>query len=260
MTTFNGMDNKKLIIFDLDETLAESKNSIDAEMSNLLFNLLQKKLVAVISGGAFNQFQKQFLNNLNCPVALLFKMYLLPTSGSSFWIYNKEKNDWQVIYKEIIPESDKQKIKESINQAVKESGVGVPEKSFGERIEDRETQMSFSALGQNAPIEMKKKWDSDQKKRERIIQILKNYLPNYDIKFGGTTTIDITKSGMDKAYGVKRMAEYLKIPLSEMLFVADKLQKNGNDYPVKALGVKSIAVKNPEETKKVIIDLLNQSQ
>ena len=47
---------KKLIVFDLDGTLAESKASLDAEMAALLNRLLEIVKVAVISGGDWPQF------------------------------------------------------------------------------------------------------------------------------------------------------------------------------------------------------------
>jgi phosphomannomutase len=55
---------KKLIVFDLDGTLAKSKSSLDAEMSTLLSALLGVVKVAVISGGNWTQFQKQLLSLL----------------------------------------------------------------------------------------------------------------------------------------------------------------------------------------------------
>ena len=55
---------KKLIVFDLDGTLAESKSSLDNEMSGLLHDLLGIVKVAVISGGDWPQFEKQVLSKL----------------------------------------------------------------------------------------------------------------------------------------------------------------------------------------------------
>lgn len=51
---------KNLIIFDLDGTIALSKSALDSEMVSSLAELLAKKSVAVISGGGFPEFEKQF--------------------------------------------------------------------------------------------------------------------------------------------------------------------------------------------------------
>ena len=65
---------KKLIVFDLDGTLADSKSAVDPEMSGLLHDLLGIVKVAVISGGGWPQFEKQFVSNL--PTTNSWRIYL----------------------------------------------------------------------------------------------------------------------------------------------------------------------------------------
>ncbi len=73
--------NTKLIAFDLDGTLAESKEPIDQEMVGLLLSLLERFNVAIISGGDFPQFEKQVLSFLgNSPE--LHRLHLYPTCGA----------------------------------------------------------------------------------------------------------------------------------------------------------------------------------
>ncbi|HEY0308076.1 MAG TPA: hypothetical protein VGB94_07945 [Acidobacteriaceae bacterium] len=74
---------KKLIVFDLDGTLAESKSPLDAEMSALLDDLLGIVKVAVISGGDWPQFEKQVLSKLAHDN--LTNLSLLPTCGTKFF-------------------------------------------------------------------------------------------------------------------------------------------------------------------------------
>jgi len=78
---------KKLIVFDLDGTLAESKSSIDAEMAKLLDSLLGIVKVSVISGGAWLQFEKQVLAHLSHDERLK-NLSLLPTCGTKFYKYD----------------------------------------------------------------------------------------------------------------------------------------------------------------------------
>ena len=113
-------------------------------------------------------------------------------------------------------------------------------------------------MGQQCPIEIKQPWDPDQKKRLPIREALAPLLPDYAVRVAGTTSIDVTKKGIDKGYGIRQMVKYLNIPKEKMLFIGDKLNPGGNDYPVKAEGVDCIAVESPEDTKKIIRDILTQ--
>jgi HAD superfamily hydrolase (TIGR01484 family) len=237
---------KKLIVFDLDGTLAESKSSIDAEMSALLHDLLGIVKVAVISGGDWPQFEKQLLSNLPRDERLL-NLSILPTCGTKFFQY---AGDWKKIYSEDFTADEKEKIVSSLKKALGVAGFKV-EKVWGEVIEDRGSQITFSALGQQAPLDEKNKWDSDFTKRKKIKAILDTFIPEFSVRMGGATSIDVTKPGIDKAYGIKKLRDLLGISLEEMIFIGDALFEGGNDYPAKEAGVVSIPVRGPDETKPV---------
>ena len=238
---------KKLIVFDLDGTLAESKSSLDAEMSRLLHDLLGIVKVAVISGGDWPQFEKQVLSHLPHDESLV-NLSLLPTCGTKFFQY---KGDWKKIYSEDFTANEKEKITSSLKKAVGVAGFKV-EKVWGEVIEDRGSQITFSALGQQAPLEYKDKWDSDFTKRKKIKAILDTLIPEFSVRMGGATSIDVTKPGIDKAYGVRKLRDILGISLKEMIFIGDALFAGGNDYPAEQAGVVSIPVQGPNETKRVV--------
>lgn len=238
---------KKLIIFDLDGTLAKSKSPIDDEMSGLLFNLLEVAQVSIISGGDWPQFEKQVLDHL--PKKTLFKkLYILPTCGTKFYQYKK---DWKKLYAENFTNSERKKILESLQHAIKDANLEI-KKTWGDQIEDRGSQITFSALGQKAPLEAKEGWDDDFSKRKKIVKPLRKSLEGFSIEMGGATSIDITKPGIDKAYGINKLNEILNIKISEMLYIGDALFEGGNDYPAKTTGVDCIQVRDPEETKNII--------
>lgn len=249
---------KKLIVFDLDGTLAESKSSLDAEMSALLNALLGIVRVAVISGGDWPQFEKQLLSNLPHDERLV-NLSLLPTCGTKFFQY---AGDWKKIYSEDFTADEKEKIVSSLKKALGVAGFTV-EKVWGEVIEDRGSQITFSALGQQAPLEEKDKWDSDFTKRKKIKAILDTFIPEFSVRMGGATSIDVTKPGIDKAYGIIKLRDLLGISLKEMIFIGDALFVGGNDYPAEEAGVISIPVRGPSETKRVteaIIACLDRDQ
>ena len=239
---------KRLIVFDLDGTLAESKSSLDAEMSKLLHNLLGIIKVAVISGGNWPQFEKQLLSNLPHDENLE-NLFLLPTCGTKFYKY--ADGNWEKIYSEDFTDIEKKKIVDSLKKAIDETGFKV-KKVWGELIEDRGSQITYSALGQQAPLEEKKKWDADFAKRKKIKAILGKLIPEFSVRLGGTTSVDITKPGIDKAYGIKKLQDSLGIAIEDMIFIGDALFPGGNDYPAKEAGVLSIKVRDPNESKRII--------
>lgn len=237
---------KKLIVFDLDGTLAESKSAVDTRMSVLLYDLLGIVKVAVISGGDWPQFEKQLLSNLPQDERLV-NLSLLPACGTKYFRY---AHDWQKLYSEDFTADEKEKIVSSLWRALGAAGYRM-ETVWGEVIEDRGSQITLSALGQEAPLREKAKWDVDFGKRKKIKAVLDTFIPEFSVRIGGTTSIDVTKPGVDKAYGIKKLRDTLGISLREMIFIGDALFEGGNDYPVEEAGVFCIAVQGPQETKPV---------
>ena len=121
-----------------------------------------------------------------------------------------------------------------------------------EVIEDRGSQITFSALGQRAPLEEKKKWNPDFAKRKKMLAVLEPLIPEFSVRLGGATSVDITQHGIDKGYGIRKLHEVLHIEICEMLFVGDAVFPGGNDYPAQQAGALSIRVRDPHETKRVI--------
>jgi hypothetical protein len=235
------------VVFDLDGTLAESKSAIDIEMAQLLERLLGIVKVAVISGGTWPQFENQVLAHLARDESLK-NLSLLPTCGTRFYRYGA---DWEPLYVEDFTAAERKKILDSLHQTISLGGV-TADRVWGEIIEDRGSQITFSALGQLAPLDEKKKWDPDFAKRRKMQAELATLIPEFSVQLGGATSIDITQHGIDKGYGIRKLHEILSISIAEMIFVGDALFPGGNDYPAKEAGALSIQVKDPHETKRVI--------
>ena len=251
--------SKKLFIFDLDGTLTESKAPMDFEMALLLNRLLEKKSVAVIGGGSFDQFRKQFIHKLKAPKSLLKNLFLFPTTSTAFYRFLDDR--WRLVYSDYLNSAQKKKIVKAFDIALKRHGYKKPERPYGKIIEDRGSQIAFSALGQDPPksrkayaayLEAKKRWNKKEDIRPQIMKTMKKYLPEFEVKSGGLTTIDVTKKGIDKAYGVREIKKHLRVSLREAVFIGDALYPGGNDYAAKKTGVDCIRVSGPEETKRII--------
>lgn len=238
---------KKLFVFDLDGTLAESKSSISSEMAILLRDLLGVMKVAVISGGSWTQFENQLLAPFSSQQGFE-NLFLLPTCGTQFFRYDAT---WTKVYSEDLSAEQRQTIISCLQRALDESGIKV-DHVWGEAIEDRGSQVTLSVLGQRAPLSAKQGWDPDFAKRKKIVAILEPLLPDFAINMGGTTSIDVTEPGIDKAYGIHKLEAQLGVSLAEMLFAGDAIFEGGNDYSVQAAGVDSILVRDPRETARVI--------
>lgn len=123
---------KKLVIFDLDGTLAESKSSLDGEMVVLLGNLISKIKVAVISGGDWPQFEKQLLSQLP-ENENLNNLSILPTCGTKFYEYS---NGWTKKYSESLSPGEKQKIIDAFGEVTEVLKFKITE-TWGDVIEDQ---------------------------------------------------------------------------------------------------------------------------
>jgi HAD superfamily hydrolase (TIGR01484 family) len=238
---------KQLVIFDLDGTLAESKAAIDAEMAQLLDRLLGLVKVAVISGGDWRQFETQVLAHLG-EDERLENLSILPTCGTRFYRYG---NPWELLYAEDFTAAERAKILDALQRTIGLTGHK-PERPWGEVIEDRGSQITFSGLGQLAPLEEKQKWDPDLIKRKQMTASLDLLIPEFSVHLGGATSIDITRHGIDKGYGVRKLRDVLRIEIHDMIFIGDALFPGGNDRPAMEAGALSIQVKDPHETKRVI--------
>jgi phosphomannomutase len=245
---------KKVIVFDLDGTLAPSKSPLPDRISALMTRLLDNFEVCVISGGKFEQFKAQLLNNLHADAKQLSKMHLMPTCGTRYYRFDNAKNDWQKVYAEDFSQAEKDEIIIALYKGV--DALGYREKQvYGELVEDRGSQITFSALGQDIVktlgeegVEIKEAWDKDGNKKAALRDYVAELIPNFEVRSGGATSIDVTKPGIDKAYGMNRLMAELGVAKDDILFFGDSLLEGGNDYPVKAMGIDSLQVSRWQDT------------
>ncbi len=245
----------KLIFFDLDGTLAESKQPLTDEMAALVTRLLAATNVAIVSGGALPQFLKQVVDRLPADAAFAH-LYLLPTSGAM--LYERDKDGWRKVYEERLSEKEADTIAAVLREVAAETRlIDFSKPAYGERIEYRGSQVTLSALGQEAPLALKKEWDADRAKRRTLQASIAARLPEFSVSMGGSTSIDITKRNIDKAYGLRKLCERLQVSESDALYVGDELVAGGNDEAVFKTGVETRSVSGPEQTQRLIEALVD---
>ena len=254
---------KKLIAFDLDGTLAPSKSHFDPRMVALFDRLLAKYHICVISGAKYDLFQRQFLTQITSEHDSLERLHLMPTSGTRY--YNFVDGSWVLQYAEDFEPDEKKRIIQAWNEGLEESGYK-SDKTYGETIEDRDSQITLSILGQEIVAELgsegvriKEEWDPDNSKKFKIRDIVQPKIPEFSVKAAGVTSIDVTRPGIDKAYGMKRLIEATGFSKEEILFMGDRIIPGGNDYPVEEMGIDCISVHSWKDTAYAVEGIVSVS-
>jgi phosphomannomutase len=244
----------KAVVFDLDDTLAPSKSALDPSMATALVSLLQRLPVCIISGGRFEQFQSQVLDRLAAQEQILSRLHLMPTSGTRY--YSRQQGAWSQVYAEDLSAEEKARIMQVLEETSRTLGCW-EEHPRGELVEDRGSQVTYSALGQAAPLDAKAAWDPDGTKKSLLVAHATPLLPDFEVRSGGSTSIDVTRKGIDKAYAVRRLMTQIHAAPEELLFVGDRLDEAGNDYPVLAVGVPCVPVSSWQDTLTVIAQFID---
>ena len=254
---------KQLVVFDLDGTLTESKSNLEPDMAHLLAKLLAQKKVAVIGGGTYQQFKKQFVAKLHLPKPLLANLFLFPTTATVFYRYN---SGWKKMYALVLSKQEWLAIKKAFAETLKEIHYVAPPKTYGKVIENRGSQVTFSALGQDVVamlgakgVTLKEEWKKKNTPvKIKIAKLVQKKLPKLEVRTSAYTSIDVTRKGVDKAYGVRQIKKVLKIPIKNMVFVGDGLYPGGNDYAARKSGIECVPVSGPAETKQIIEKILGE--
>jgi hydroxymethylpyrimidine pyrophosphatase-like HAD family hydrolase len=181
-------------------------------------------------------------------------LYLFPASATQCYAW--KDGSWRILYNNLFTPEEKSHVLQALAESLKETDLGHPPQLWGEQIEDRGSQITWSALGQQAPVETKKAWDPDREKRLPLQRALLRRIPDFSIRINATTSIDITRKGITKAYGIRQFSEIIATPVSAMLYVGDALFPGGNDEIVKETGIETQQVDGPDETVEIIEGLL----
>ena len=239
---------KKILAFDSDDTIVVSKMAATERMAALLAEAMRYYDICIISGTGFDETiypntvrQIEQIDGVD-----LSRLHIMPTCGTRYYRYHD--GEWKLQYQEDLTEEQKQRIFAAIETSAKQLDMWVANPA-GEIIEDRLSQVTYSALGQQATAADKYAWaEANIEKRRQLNEAVKALLPEFEVRTAGTTSLDITKPGVDKAYGMQKLLEATGCTKEEVLFFGDKLEEGGNDFPVKHMGVDCIAVNRWEDT------------
>ncbi len=231
---------KRIIIADVDETICESCQQISPEMAEQINNMVASGYTfAFISGTKAEDLQNMISSRVN------ETHHILATTGTKYVLMENETRS--TIYNCSLSQNEKEEILLALDKLIQQYQI-ISLTTKEDQVQDRDSQITLSAIGRHASSELKAKYDTDGSKRQVWIWFLKGLLgEKYDFKIGGTTSLDITQKGLDKEWGIRKFLKHHNLNSEQVLFMGDKIYPGGNDYPATKV-VDCLAVKSPKDT------------
>ncbi len=238
------MTAKQYIICDGDQTLYEN---VITPINDGMLETIQTLIRSGAGFGVISGTDIAEISRLIRSKEINQEHHILATSGASYFIHDGKNT--RNVYEVELSNQDKGAISNALEMLIGKYNI-IPLTSRKDQIQDRISQITFSALGRNAPIELKDAYDKDKSKRKEFRRFLRKYLPEdkFNITIGGTTSMDITDSKVDKGYGIERFVQHNRLTFDDIIFYGDKLEEGGNDHSVRRNGIRCIRVNGVEDT------------
>jgi phosphomannomutase len=238
----------KTFIADIDDTICPSTKPISAAMAREVDRLVAAgRTFAFISGSTVDQIGEQLTPHLTQP------HHLLGATGTHYVkvTYRGGGPVREEVYREGFSDAERKEILDAVEALIAKFGIK-PMTSKEDQLQDRGSQITLSAVGRHAPDAAKRAYDPDSAKRREWLKFLKERLGDrFSYRIGGTTSVDVTRMGIDKAWGIRRFLEHNRLSPGETLFFGDKLGPDGNDYPALSV-VDCIEVSDPKHMLAVL--------
>lgn len=209
-----AMKEYKHLFFDMDQTVAPSRQPILPEMYELLESLPHD--IIIVSG---QEVEKILWQSNNLPA------YTLGQNGNHA-IDLKNDELWNVP----LDSEHKAEIFAHIEKIV--TILDHDLNHDWSPIEDRGAQITFSPIGNTAPVEHKKVYDPDRKKRDDMLARIPFDSKDLVVKIGGSTSFDYIHKDRHKGTNVQKLIDLMGWNKDEAIYFGDGLFPGGNDEAV----------------------------
>lgn len=237
------------VFFDMDGTLTESRSLISVEMEGLLNKLKRYADVIIISGADEEQMMKQI------PVLHFTGNYIMAQSG------NHTLNEVRQMWKNELSDELIGEIQRHINYIQMDARylevTNGKVADTDDLVQLRGGQISFSLIGHNADKQLKNEFDPGGLFRQELIMTYPLEHEGIEVRVGGTTCLDYTKYGCNKAGNIQRLLQWRGWNADKCLYVGDAFHPGGNDEVMMGV-LPTREVKGPDETMVLIEDLIKR--
>lgn len=253
ITDIDALTGYDIYGFDLDDTLGPSQRQVPAPVRAELALLCARRHVCVVSGATPAQFRECLLD-----LAPLDRhgthLYALASYGAQRG--TRRDGRWVFEIRRSLTAQQRRDAMLAIRTEAIRLGLWVSDDEVvGVRMDDRETQITFSALGRDATRVRKAAWDPDGRRRLALVDAVSSQLVDCVVRLGGETSIDVLPTGADKGTAVAELLADLGARPARCLFVGDRLYPSGNDYPVAESGIDCVSVRTWHDTLELLRSL-----
>ena len=234
----------RIFMFDIDGTLTPSRLRMTEKFSKFFDKWSNENKYYLVTGSDLDKTKEQL------PIAYIDRAEAIFTCcGNQMW------RDDELIYDNKFELSTK--LKNTLEVVLMSNQY--PHR-YGNHIEDRGSMVNFSIVGRNCTQEQREhffKWDEEKGERKKISTFLKHKFKDLDAVLGGQISIDIYPKGMDKSQIFDVIKQDRLVEPREYIFIGDRTEKSGNDYPLAKLmeetnNCKYFQTEGPEQTMEIL--------
>ncbi len=225
------------LFFDMDQTIAPSREPILPEMYDLLANTTQD--IIIVSGQSADKIGWQ---SKQLPALYLGQNgnHALDVNGNEMWYTPLSEVERAEILAHI--------------ETLLEILPTAPNPEYSP-IEDRGAQITFSPIGNTAPVELKRTYDPDRKKREALLSKIPFTSDELVVKIGGSTSFDYIHQNRNKGTNIQKLIDLLGWNSEDCIYFGDGLYPGGNDEAVIGV-IKTVPVTDHHDTYNKLQTLL----
>jgi phosphomannomutase len=206
--------HKKHLFFDMDKTVAPARQPILAEMHSLLTSLPHS--IIIVSGQEVPKIEWQS-NNLESIRLGQNGNHAVDLDGTELWNIPLSEEHQQEILNHI------ELLKGLVDHEMRDEWIP---------IENRGSQITFSPIGNTAPVDIKMAYDPDRKKRDALIEKIPFVSDELIVKIGGSTSFDYIHKDRHKGTNVAKLISHKGWDKDECVYFGDGLFPGGNDEAV----------------------------
>ncbi|MFZ2252941.1 MAG: HAD-IIB family hydrolase [Minisyncoccia bacterium] len=206
--------NKKHLFFDMDMTIAPARQPILDEMHSLLSSLPHS--IIIVSGQEVPKIDWQS-NNLESIRLGQNGNHAVDADGTLLWNIPLSDLHQQEILNHI------ELLKGLLDHELREEWAP---------IENRGAQITFSPIGNTAPVDIKMGYDPDRKKRNLLLERVPFVSDELIVKIGGSTSLDYIHKDRHKGSNVAKLIAHKGWHKDDCVYFGDGLFPGGNDEAV----------------------------